>query len=61
MLLVYRLKAQLRSTNEVLRSRDSEIEILKRSMKSTKLEETEVELKTVYKEAQRLRTMFEQA
>ena len=51
MLLVYRLKGQLRNTNEILRNRDSEIEILKRSMKSTKLEETEVELKTVYKEA----------
>lgn len=58
-MLTFRLKAQLREMTQAFKGKDAEIELLRRNIRSTKLEEAEQMNKAMMEESTRLREMLE--
>lgn len=58
-MLTFRLKAQLREITLALKAKDAEIELLRRNIRSTRLEEAEQMNKAMMEESTRLREMLE--
>lgn len=50
----------MRELEDIIKQRDEEVELLKKNLKQTRLEEKEAELTEVYKEAKRLRKMLDE-
>ena len=58
--LALKFKLQLRDQQALLKERELEIEQLRKNIRSTKIEELETELMTLYKEASKMKSLLNQ-